>query len=98
MRLTARMACYAREPNAALTILMAAASALKRQSGATGPKVSSLVMTISVVTSVSTVGSKKVPPGWRGLLKSLRFATGVAAIPHYPATPLALTSGPCRGI
>ena len=26
-----------------------------------GPKVSSLVMTMSVVTSVNTVGSKKVP-------------------------------------
>jgi hypothetical protein len=35
---------------------------LKQWSGATGPKVSSLVMTMSVVTSVSTVGSKKVPP------------------------------------
>jgi hypothetical protein len=30
--------------------------------GATGPKVSSLVMTMSVVTSVKTVGSKNVPP------------------------------------
>ena len=35
---------------------------LKWYSGAAGPKVSSLVMTMSVVTLVKTVGSKRVPP------------------------------------
>src|ERR1700758_2425548 len=41
---------------------MASSSVLKRSGGAPGPKVSSLVMTMSVVTSVKTVGSKKLPP------------------------------------
>ena len=53
----------AASPNSvSLAILMASSSVLKRQSGATGPKVSSLVKTMSVVTSVKTVGSKKIPP------------------------------------
>src|SRR5437667_381188 len=46
--------------------VMAAASVLKRKSGATGPKVSSRATDICGVTAVSTVGSKKRPPrAWR---------------------------------
>jgi len=41
--------------------LTVSSSLLKRYSGATGPKVSSLVITISVVASVSTVCSKRLP-------------------------------------
>ncbi|SVK47534.1 Uncharacterised protein [Acinetobacter baumannii] len=46
---------------------MASASSWKRNSGATGPKVSSLAKRIFCVTPVTTVGWKKVPPsacGW----------------------------------
>ena len=49
-------------PGVSLAIFTASSSLLKRYSGATGPKVSSLVMTMPVVTSVNTVGSKKLPP------------------------------------
>jgi hypothetical protein len=45
-----------------LAIAIASASVLKRNSGATGPKVSSRATAICGVTSVRTVGSKKLPP------------------------------------
>ena len=41
---------------------MASSSVLKRNSGATGPKVSSRATAMSAVTSRSSVGSKKLPP------------------------------------
>jgi hypothetical protein len=54
-----------------LAILTASSFALEAvERGDRGPRVSSLVMTTSVVTSVSTVGSKKLPP-WAARLPSV---------------------------
>jgi len=90
VRLTARMACYAREPNAALTILMAAASALKRQSGATGPKVSSLGRVRKQTSNLEDRHSVR----W---CNSTRRGTLSAALPAFSASghaqPIAVKPG-----
>src|ERR1700730_1476827 len=67
------------------------------RAGATGPKVSSLVITMSVVTSVSTVGSKKLPP-WAARLPPVTtlapFLTASAMCASTPSTAFKSTNSP----
>ena len=54
---------YAARPNSvSLAMRIASASSVNRISGAIGPNVSSRQITMSAITSVSTVGRKKLPP------------------------------------
>ena len=59
---------------------MASPSVSKRNRGATGPKVSSRASNMAAVTSVSTVGSKNVPPSaWRLPPCTMRAPLAVAS-------------------
>jgi hypothetical protein len=62
----ARIEVEARPNSVSLARAITSSSVLKRNSGATGPKVSSSEMRMSGVTSASTVGWKKLwPSSWR---------------------------------
>src|SRR2546430_86347 len=76
---------------------MASPSVSKRNRGATGPKVSSRATNMAAVTSVSTVGSKNVPPSaWRLPPCTMRAPLAVASARCCStlASALASMSGP----
>ena len=77
---------------------IASSSVLKRKSGATGPKVSSRATSMAGVTSVSTVGWKKVPPSaWRPppVTTVAPLATASAMCSSTFSTAASSMSGPC---
>ena len=75
----------------------ASSSVSKRYSGATGPKISSQAMRMSLLTSARMVGWKKVPPrGWRAPPSTTRapFSTASCSSPSTFCTAASLISGP----
>ncbi|KAG1385657.1 hypothetical protein G6F60_014757 [Rhizopus arrhizus] len=77
---------------------MTSSSVSKRNSGATGPKVSSVAKRIDWVTSRTTVGSKNVPPSACGLPPAMTLAPCEVASAMCSctfSTALASISGPC---
>ena len=66
-------------------ISITSSSVLKRNKGATGPKVSSLKISASVLTSANTVGSKKVP-FFKPLLSVWRFPPAISFAPFETAS------------
>jgi len=79
-----------------LAIAIASSSVLKRNSGATGPKVSSRATRICDVTSVRMVGSKNSPPrAWR-LPPSASFAPLASASATCSST-LVIAAGSISG-